>query len=125
MAKRETYMSDMKARLTQMVSSVDALKAKAGDHVKAEYKKRLDEWKAGAHALSAKLVELKAADDKWYLIKAELEKAARAIEAALGQADASKAEGTPADKPNAPPSPIVDRNETESTPASAKPSQTA
>jgi len=90
MAKREVYMSGMKARLAQWNAQLEALKAKDGDPVKADNHRQLDAWKAAANGIADKLAELKAADERWYVIKAELEKAVRGIEAALGPAEPAK-----------------------------------
>jgi hypothetical protein len=84
MAKREVYMSGMKERLAQWNAQIEALKA--GDPAKAD-KKQLDTWKVAVTAVADKLAELKAADEKWYLIKAEVEKAGRALETQLAEAD--------------------------------------
>ncbi len=105
-------MAGMKARLGQLTSQLEALKTKAGQQVKAEYHKQLDAWKAGAASVAHKLTELKAADEKWYVIKAELEKALHAIEAALGQGEPAKGaqgDSTPVAKPTAPPPSIVEK----------------
>jgi hypothetical protein len=74
-------MSGMKARLVQWNAQLETIKANAGDA------KQLDTWKAAVTGVADKLAELKAADEKWYLIKAEVEKAGRALETALAQAD--------------------------------------
>ena len=81
MAKREVYMSGMKTRLVQWNAQLEALAAKDGDA------KQLDTWKSAVTGVADKLAELKAADEKWYVIKAEVEKAGRALETALAQAD--------------------------------------
>ena len=101
MAKREVYMSGMKARLVQWSTQLESLKGKDGDA------KQLDTWKAAVTGVADKLAELKAADEKWYVIKAEVEKAGRALEAALAQADPAARQGA------------------EPPPAESKPRQTA
>ena len=74
-------MSGMKARLVEWNAQLETIKANAGDG------KQLDTWRAAVTGVADKLAELKAADEKWYLIKAEVEKAGRALETALAQAD--------------------------------------
>jgi hypothetical protein len=92
MAKREVYMSGMKARLVQWNAQLEVLKGTDGDA------KQLDAWKVAVIGVADKLAELKAADEKWYVIKAEVEKAGRALETALAQADpAARAEPPPAE----------------------------
>jgi hypothetical protein len=90
MAKREVYLTGVKARLALWNSQLESHRAKAGDQVTNETRQQLDAWKAGASAISDKVAELERLDRKWYVVKVEMEKALRGIEAALGQADGSR-----------------------------------
>jgi len=81
MAKREVYFTAVKARLAQRNAQLEALE---GENGKGSDHKQVDAWKAGTKAVAEKLTELQGLDQKWYVIRSEMEKELRAIEAGLG-----------------------------------------
>lgn len=110
MAKREVYLSNVKMRLSQWSAQLEELRAKRTEAVSSAYHAQLETWKAAVRAIGEKVKELRGLDEKWYTIKAEVEKGLRTIEAALGGAEPApggppKAEPPKTDAPKTEPPP--------------------
>lgn len=103
MAKREVYLSNVKMRLSQWGAQLEELRAKRTDVVGSPHHAQLDTWKAGLRAIADKVKELRKLDEKWYVIKDEVEKGMRTIEAALGGAVPAQAELPQAEPPKTEP----------------------
>jgi len=84
MSTREIYLRGVKALLSKWSAQLEELRAEATARVGSAYQKQLDSW-AGVDGIAGKLAELRGLDEKWYIIKGEVEKGLRSVEAALGR----------------------------------------